>query len=145
VRSWGQPLFEAQGMAMFGLLTRVNNGLQEFLVRAKPEPGCFDKIELGPTVQLEATEEPGNEIEQLFFERYREKQGVKNNVVLSEEGGRFYHEQNKNVIMEIDANILADPPPGYWWCTYRTLNKLTQVNNILNIQLRNLLSIWEIA
>jgi oxidase EvaA len=61
--------------------------------------------------------------------------------LLSEEGGRFYHEQNKNIVIEIEPKLISEPPPGYWWCTYRTLNKLVQINNILNIQLRNLLSL----
>ena len=145
VRHWGQPLFEAHGMATFGLFTRIKDDIQEFLVCAKPEIGCYDKIELGPSIQMESTEKPDNTIEKLFFEYYNtKKQCIKHDVILSEEGGRFYHEQNKNIIIEIESDLISDPPPGYWWCTYRTLNKLTQINNILNIQLRNLLSLLTI-
>ena len=143
IKHWGQPLFEAQGMATLGLFTRVNNGIQEYLIHAKPEAGCFDKIELGPTVQLEATDNTLNEVEKIFIEHYTNNIGIKHNVMLSEEGGRFYHEQNKNILIEITPNRIDNPPPGYWWCTYRTLNKLTQINNILNIQLRNLISLLE--
>jgi len=144
VMHWSQPLFEAIGKATFGLFTRVNNGVQEFLVQAKQEIGCFDKIEIGPTVQLEATEKPINDIEKLFDERYEARRSVKYDVVLSEEGGRFYHEQNNNIVIEIEPNLIDKPPQGYWWCTYRTLNMLVQHNNTLNIQLRNLLSILEL-
>ena len=144
VKHWGQPLFEAEGMAIFGLFSRVNNGVREFLVQAKHEIGCFDEIELGPTVQLEAIEKPSNEIEKLFIEYYDSKIGIKYDVILSEEGGRFYHEQNKNIIIEIEAELIKNPPPGYWWCTYKTLNELVQINNMLNIQLRNLLSLLEV-
>ncbi|MCL2819363.1 MAG: NDP-hexose 2,3-dehydratase family protein [Oscillospiraceae bacterium] len=144
VRHWGQPLFEALGMATFGLFTRVNNGIQEYLVKAKAEIGCFDKIELGPTIQMESTEKPKNDIEHLFFNYLNKSNGVIYNVISSEEGGRFYYEENRNVIIQIEANAIDDMPPGYWWCTYRTLNKLVQVNNVLNIQLRNLLSLLEI-
>ncbi|MCL2633255.1 MAG: NDP-hexose 2,3-dehydratase family protein [Oscillospiraceae bacterium] len=144
VRCWGQPLFEATGMAVFGLFARIHNGVYEFLVRAMPEIGCFDKIELGPTVQLEAVEKAEDSIGELFFKQYNSKHGIICDVILSEEGGRFYHEQNRNVIIEIEDDVISTPPPGYWWCTYRTLNKLTQINNILNIQLRNLLSLLEV-
>ncbi len=144
VYHWGQPLLEAQGMAVFGLFTRVTaDGIREFLVRAKSEIGAFDKIELGPTVQLEASEQSETDIDRLFFERYKARKGTKYDVILSEEGGRFYHEQNKNIIIEVEPDLI-DLPPGYWWLTYRTLNKLTQINNILNIQLRNLLSLLEV-
>jgi oxidase EvaA len=144
VSHWGQPLVEAQGKATFGLFTRVNNGIREFLISAKPEIGCMDSIELGPTVQLEASEVAQNDIEKQFFKLYNVKKGIKYDVILSEEGGRFYHEQNKNIIIEIDANEIDSPPDGYWWLTYHRLNSLTQINNILNIQLRNLLSLLEI-
>jgi oxidase EvaA len=146
VRHWGQPLFEAVDGAYFGLFTTVEEGVREFLVKARPEPGCFDKIELGPTLQMEVTGnlEEGDEVTRLFFHRLTLGYGVMHDVILSEEGGRFYHEQNRNVIIELDKHELWEVPEGYFWVTYRTLNQLVQINNCLNIQLRNLLSLLEI-
>jgi oxidase EvaA len=70
---------------------------------------------------------------------------IRIDVLLSEEGGRFYHEQNRNVIMEIDKNdVEISEEDGYFWCDYATLNTLVQVNNTLNIQLRNVLSLLEV-
>lgn len=144
VRRWRQPLFEAAGIATFGLMTRVHNGVKEFLVRATPEIGCFDGIELGPTVQREYVHrgEP-TDVDKLFDEKLKCGDGVVFDTLLSEEGGRFYHEQNRNVIMEIADNEIDSLPPGYFWSDYKTLNTLVQVNNCLNIQLRNLLSVLE--
>ena len=146
VRHWSQPLFEALGIARFGLFTSVSEGVRLFLVKAKPEIGCFDKIELGPTIQLEATEapEPGDCVAELFFERLSAGRGAMHNVMLSEEGGRFYHEQNRNAIIEIEQSELPDLPSGYFWLTYHTLNQMIQYNNCVNIQLRNLLSLLEL-
>jgi oxidase EvaA len=146
VKSWGQPLFEAVGGACFGLLTAVEGGIREFLVKARPEMGCFDKIELGPAVQTEAvgSHEDDDEVSRLFFHCLAHGRGVMHDVVLSEEGGRFYHEQNRNVVIEVDKGELPDVPAGYFWLSYRTLNQLVQINNCLNIQLRNLLSLLEI-
>ncbi len=144
VRHWTQPLFEAVGSATFGLVSATDNGVREFLVRATPEVGCFDKLELGPTVQREATwSGPGNEVDELFDRRLSGKNGVVFDAMLSEEGGRFYHEQNRNVILEIDKSELPTLPEGYFWADYKTLNELVQINNCLNIQLRNLLSVLE--
>lgn len=142
VRKWTQPLFKAEGIAVFGLFTTVITGKRKFLVKAHAEIGCFDGVELGPTVQREAVcQTPENEIDKLFLERLKDKIGVCCDVLLSEEGGRFYHEQNRNVILEIKP---FEPPRGYFWTDYKTLNLLTQVNNCLNIQLRNLLSLLEV-
>ena len=63
--------------------------------------------------------------------------------LLSEEGGRFYHEQNRNVLVRVRREELPPLPKGYFLLDYRTLNELVQVNNTLNIQLRNLLSLLE--
>lgn len=145
VRHWRQPLFEAAGIATFGLLTRVYHGLREFLVRATPEVGCFDKIELGPSVQREYIHDDAKDtaVDALFDAHLKTGKGVKFNTLLSEEGGRFYHEQNRNVVIEVEPEELPAPPEGYFWTDYKTLGSLVKVNNCLNIQLRNLLSVLE--
>ena len=146
VTEWTQPLFEACGMAEFGLFTTLQDGVRKFLVRGLSEVGCFDEMEFAPTVQLEAgyTEEEMNPIEKIFQKRFNHKVGVLYNTVLSKEGGRFYHEQNYNRILEIATEELGELPEGYFWVDYYTLNTLNQVNNCLNIQLRNLLSLLEV-
>lgn len=145
VTHWTQPLFEAEGMATFGLVTADFDGVKKFLVRAKPEAGCFDGIELAPTVQLEATvdENEYSDMDKLFFELPGGGAEIKNNVILSEEGGRFYHEQNKNIIIKVRPDQIGELPKGYFWLDYKTLNQMVQYNNVLNIQLRNLLSLLD--
>lgn len=147
VKQWTQPLFEAMGIATFGLICCEQEGVLKFLVRATPELGCFDGIELGPTVQREAISLPGHqetEIDRFFFDRLSQGKGVFFDHLLSEEGGRFYHEQNRNVLMQVEETALPKIPEGYFLVDYRTLNELVQINNTLNIQLRNLLSLLEV-
>lgn len=145
VRNWRQPLLCANGHAVFGLLCRDDDGILKFLVRIRSEVGCMDVVELGPTVQQEpfsVAEE--DEVEALFWKLLKERQGVIADVMLSEEGGRFYQEQNRNVIIRVESNLIDSLPEGYIWSDYGTLNLLTQINNCLNIQLRNLLSLLEL-
>lgn len=149
VTHWKQPLFEAIGEAIFGLICCEFDGIKKFLIHCKEEVGCFDYIELGPTVQLEANydEKDINDIDSIFFELYNKKSYIKHDVLLSEEGGRFYCEQNKNIVIDLGeqkVERLSKLPEGYFWVDYKTLNSLVQVNNCLNIQLRNLLSLLEI-
>ena len=82
-------------------------------------------------------------VDKIFNAHLKTGQGVKFDTLLSEEGGRFYHEQNRNILIEVDADELPNPPDGYFWTDYRTLGTLIKVNNCLNIQLRNLLSVLE--
>lgn len=146
VQQWTQPLFKAIGMATFGLLSRVHNDRREYLVRIKPEIGSFDMAELGPAIQWEPTHDhtEDNEVDKLFLSKYQKGEGVKVDVVLSEEGGRFYHEQNRNVIIYIDEDELSEVPDGYIWTDYAALGYMVQINNCLNIQLRNLMSLIDL-
>lgn len=145
VTHWTQPLFQAEGMATFGLIMADFDEKKKFLVHAKPEAGCFDGIELAPTVQLEASisESEYSEMDKLFFELLNSGAEIRNNVILSEEGGRFYHEQNKNIILQVQPSQIGVLPKGYFWLDYKTLNGMVQFNNVLNIQLRNLLSLLD--
>lgn len=146
VRNWSQPLFKAIGMAVFGLITTKIEGVRKYLIRLRPEFGSFDKAEMGPTIQWEPTHYlyDDDEIEALF-RRYRElNKGIVKKIILSEEGGRFYHEQNENVIIDIPYDEIGNLPVEYIWVSYSTLSLLAQFNNVLNIQLRNLLSLLDI-
>ncbi len=145
VKQWTQPLFEACGIATFALICCEENGILKFLVRAIPEAGCFDGIELGPTIQCEAMSryEEEDAVTRYFGERMAEGTEILFDHLLSEEGGRFYHEQNRNIILRVKYETLPELPEGYFLLDYKTLNELVQMNNILNIQLRNLLSLLE--
>lgn len=149
VQQWRQPLIEAHGAATFGLLSCVQDGKRKFLVQMKPEIGCFDRVEFGPTVQREADAvSAATEVDSAFEELLARNEGIQTDVMLSEEGGRFYHEQNRNIILSLDecpSGFEPDNLPyGYLWLDYQTLASLLSSNNNLNIQLRNLLSLLEL-
>lgn len=146
VRKWSQPLFKAIGTAVFGLLTTIENGTRKFLVKINPEFGSFDKVEIGPTIQWEPTHYLYNDdkIEKIFRKHMELNVGVIKNVLLSEEGGRFYHEQNRNVIIEIEKDEIIDLPKEYVWLSFSTINLLIQFYDVINIQMRNLVSLIDI-
>lgn len=144
VQKWSQPLFRSKGMATFGLATCLENGKRLFLIKLLSEPGYFDLIEIAPTVQMEFNETEVNPIEKHFLELTNKHINIIKDVILSEEGGRFYHEQNRNIILMTNKETFGDLPENYIWVDYATLNYLIQVNNCLNIQLRNLLSLLDI-
>jgi oxidase EvaA len=85
-----------------------------------------------------------NSADRLFalFNKYiSEKKGIVADVMLSEEGGRFFYEENRNSIIELDFCDTQNFGKNYLWVTYSTLNKLIESNNVLNIQLRNLMTL----
>lgn len=148
VKRWNQPLFEACGKALFGLLACERNNVLEFLVKVHPETGCFDRAELAPTIQREAGSlDVMDGIEEYFIQLLNHRDGLVCDVLLSEEGGRFFCEQNRNVIIRLDRcpdNLESKVlPKGYLWLDYASLCLLLRANNALNIQLRNLLSLLD--
>lgn len=143
VRRWSQPLFEATGISTFGLVSCDIDGVRHFLVQALAEPGCFDGIELAPSIQIDAASlSDKSECMNRFLNIQDAK--ILCDVMLSEEGGRFYHEQNRNILIHVSREQLGELPEGYFLLDYMTLNRLCQINNCLNIQLRNLLSLLRI-
>lgn len=142
VANWDQPLFKAIGSATYGLIITNCNNCMKILVRVKSEIGTFDKIELAPSIQWEATHSKKQEdsIEAVFREEIKVRDHIILDVLLSEEGGRFYHEQNRYIVAFITQGKIGELPKEYVWVSYSTLNVLIQINNCLNIQLRNLLS-----
>jgi len=146
VRKWQQPLFKAKGIATFGLIMKNISNVKHFLVKIEKEIGSFDILELGPTILWESTHkhDSNNDVDELFKTYVNDHKGIKYSVILSEEGGRFYHEQNKNYIIEIDEDELKDIPAEYLWVDLATLIYMIQFNNTCNIQLRNLISLLTI-
>jgi oxidase EvaA len=131
-------------MGTIGLVCCNFDGMFKFLVKPRAEVGCRDFIEIGPTIQQDYAQVETDEVSKLFWKKLERGEGVITDAILSEEGGRFYQEQNRNVIIEIGKDELSQLPDGYVWSDYGTLNILMQVNNVLNIQLRNMLSFLEI-
>lgn len=146
VRRWRQPLFEAIGKYTLGLFTTIKSEIRYFLVRMTPEIGSFDQVELGPTVQFHSRLQMKSKdsVQALFLEKVQKRARVLYDVNLSEEGGRFYHEVNRNIIIEIHKDEIDYLPDDYLWLDYKTLLYFMEFNNILNIQLRNLISLLEV-
>ncbi len=145
VQSWSQPLIKAKGEAVLGLIVCNYDGKKKHLVSVVSEIGIFDKLEIGPSIQVESIDinKKQDSIYKLFKEKLNKNEGIIKNVILSEEGGRFFNEQNRNVIIEVKPGEIENLPEGYFWVDYSTLDSLLHINNCINIQLRNLLSIME--
>ena len=140
VSRWRQPLFEARGRAWFGLAFCWEGGRPLFLVRVLREAGCFDGAEFGPTLQLEAGFDPAA-LKGLDAAFARAAQDAHADVVLSEEGGRFFCEENRNTLVEVGGRDALPLEEGCAWLSWGTLAEMAQYPNVLNIQLRNLLSL----
>lgn len=144
VTSWDQPLIEPVQEGVCAFIVREINGLLHFLVQAKLESGNFDILEMAPTVQcLTGNYMNPNSLQNLPYLEFVLNAGEEQiiyDTLQSEEGGRFYREQNRNMILLVDATFPVETPENYIWMTLNQLKTFLKFNNYLNIQSRSLVS-----
>ena len=145
VNTWSQPIIESAQEGIIGFIVKRINNVYHFLVQAKIEAGNFDILELSPTVQCltGAYKNGENEYPIVYLDFFIKNQNVKilHDSYQSEEGGRFYMEQNRNMIVEVlDDFAEISIPNNYIWMTYNQLMEFMKFNNYLNIQARTLIS-----
>ena len=61
-------------------------------------------------------------------------------VLQSEEGGRFYNVQNRNMIVEVDESFPEVNKKNFIWLTLKQIQNFLMFNNFFNIQARSLIS-----
>ncbi|GGS05942.1 MULTISPECIES: NDP-hexose 2,3-dehydratase family protein [Streptomyces] len=144
VTSWTQPLIEPRLPGLMALLVKSVDGVLHALVRARVDVGHLNVAELAPTVQCRPQEHTGPR--GLPGPPYLEDvlsappQDVRYDAVQSEEGGRFFHAQNRYVIVEVPHDFPEDAPDDFAWLSLGQLTGLLAHGNYLNIELRTLVA-----
>lgn len=144
VVSWDQPMIRSAQEGLMGFIVKKIDGIYHFLVQAKLESGNFDVIEMAPTVQcLTGNYRKGkNEYTIPYLEEVLNapKDNIWYSSYQSEEGGRFYQEQNLNIIVEVGDEFPIEVEENYCWMTLNQMLSFVTYNNYLNIAARSLLS-----
>lgn len=144
VVSWDQPMVRSAQDGLMGFLVKKIDGIYHFLVQAKLESGNFDIVEMAPTVQcLTGNYRTGkNEYTIPYLEYFMNppKENVWYSTYQSEEGGRFFQEQNLNIIVEVGEEFPIEVDENYCWLTLNQMMSFVTYNNYLNIAARSLLS-----
>ncbi len=144
VAKWCQPIVQPLQEGLCVLFAKKINGILHFLLQAKVECGNFDVVEFAPTIQCltGSWTNPqgyvpdflydflsGTVVDRILFDTKQ-----------SEEGGRFYHEQNRNVICLVNDRVPDMPDERFVWLTLGQIKEFLRFNNYLNIQVRSLIS-----
>lgn len=143
VKTWNQPLVEPTQEGICGFIIREINGQLHFLVQAKLECGNHDIIEMAPTVQCLTGNYKDATVPSPPYLDYFVSPGKGELLVdtyQSEEGGRFYREQNRNMILLVGDEFPVEVPENFHWLTLNQLKVFLKFNNFLNIQARSLIS-----
>jgi oxidase EvaA len=141
VSHWTQPMIEPVSQGVSAFLIKIIEGLAYFLVQLKYECGNYDSFEIGPTVQSSLSS--GSALSKIPYYQYlldAKSDQILYDTIQSEEGGRFFQEQNRNMLVLVDPLFSEHLPRGYLWMNLEQLRSFIQFNNNVNIQARNLLA-----
>lgn len=151
VTHWSQPLLAPRGAGLAAFLARPVGGVLHLLVQARPEPGLLDMVEMAPTVQFPladgtVADRAPDDVPFADDVMKADPARVHFDVLLSEEGGRFYHAQTRYQIIEVGEDFPLEVPPAFRWMTVSQLMKLLDHGHHLNVEARSLVaclhSLW---
>ena len=140
---WEQPIINQPEIGYLGLIAKKINNVLYFLVQAKVEPGNINCVQISPTLQ--ATKSNYTKVhkgKEPLYLKYFTQIGVLSRVMIdqlqSEQGARFLHKRNRNIIVEVKEDIPVYD--DFCWLTLGQIKRLMQQDNIVNMDLRTVVS-----
>jgi dTDP-4-dehydro-6-deoxy-alpha-D-glucopyranose 2,3-dehydratase len=136
VQNWDQPLLFQKHGGILAILVRNNNGIIEFLLNARREPGD-GKGELKLCPSFSATQSNINlahggkktDLSELILNG----SNIVGKTLHYEEGARFWRKPNKNLIIFLEKkNYKKIKKKNFIWLNLSQIKKLNLVNGIIN-------------
>lgn len=144
IREWSQPIIYQPEFGILGILTKKINGILYFLMQAKAEPGNIHTFQLAPTVQATYSNytriHGGKKTPYLEYFLGDKTTQVLIDQLQSEQGARFYHKRNRNIIVGVPDSEEINLEENFRWFTLGQLHRLLQENNIVNMDARSIIS-----
>ncbi|MDA3645746.1 NDP-hexose 2,3-dehydratase family protein [Saccharopolyspora indica] len=142
VASWSQPMLKPVDRGVIGFLGRRINGAFHVLVQARTEAGTHDVVEMAPTVSCIPANSDGMppQFRPRFLDELVGEPNTIVDVVHSEEGGRFFHAENRYLVVDVGEDFDLDVPADYCWMTPEQLTGFVRYGNYVNVAARCLLT-----
>ena len=137
VKSWDQPILKEYHKGLIGLIVKRINGSLHYYMQIVKEPG-YKKPLLTGTISIKdfSIKDYKNHIFINILKK-KNKSKILFNRLLSEEGGRFYHKQNKNIVLEVKKTVSIIEKNNYIWISHNQMVDLIK-KGIISIEARNL-------
>ena len=133
--SWDQPIVKDNNNGFIGLLTKNFFFTPHYLLRITQEVGYNFPV-LSTTINNKSNFIM-NRYDKIFDTYFKDNNNIIFDKVLSDEGGRFFHNQNRYVVI----NLMHKKPPlindDYIWVSHNQIVDLIK-NKVITIELRNL-------
>ena len=137
-----QPIIKQPEIGYLGMICKKINGVFNFLIQAKVEPGNINYVQLSPTIQ--ATKSNFMRVHggkmPLYFEYFDHADAYKivYDQIQSEQSSRFLKKRNRNIIIIIDEDIIVHE--NYMWMTLGQIKALMKIDNLVNMDTRTVIS-----
>lgn len=144
VNSWCQPMMDNIGTGIIAILLCRHNGRLHMLMQAKADVGNRSGIQIAPTVQF--TPSNYNQSQKLLkpFLYNEITSGGRFEILWegwqSEEGGRFFKEQQQHLILMLRDGDSLDLPREHMWMTPGQIRFFLHMGENVNACARSILS-----
>jgi oxidase EvaA len=143
----GQPFIDQREIGTLGFMLYREPGNNEILVQAKIEPGNVNVIQLAPSVQVtdsNARQVHGGGIAPYVSNFVPGTSSVVCDSLQSEQGTRFYHKQNRNVLAVVSQKTAVSE--WYRWMNVQQILNLIQTDFLFNTDFRSVMvcAPWEL-
>ncbi len=143
VPSWDQPLIDSGTRGRILLLCQLRDNVLQFLISASYEIGFLEGVQLSATIVVP----PGKKGCSLtprnrhFLDLAEADDGstLIARCVQSEEGGRFFQDENLFEIVLLDPASDVPPSDEHRWMTLSQITALKRVSGVLTMELRCIL------
>ena len=142
-RHWSQPIIVQPEVGILGFIAQRHDGVLHLLVQAKMEPGNVNLVQISPTVQ--ATHSNYSQVHggrrPLFMEYFVESgRGITLvDQLQSEQGARYLHKRNRNVIILVPDDEVIVVPEDFRWVTLGQLQRLHRHPNVVHLDCRSII------
>ena len=145
-RGWSQPMIKEKynPAGLIVLFRKEINSIPYYLVNCKFEPGNIKLVHVSPTIQKTFSNIKFNKrIKDYYlktYNKYRNERTILNTLV-SEDGGRFYKKQSRNVIIDVTNKKIIKVDYSFKWVSFYLLKEINSKSKIINPHIRSIFSL----
>ena len=150
VKEWEQPIIQERYLGLSGFIVKKINSTYHYLVSFSVMPGLKNPS-LSCTVRTSNLKDCLNSynhtnIEKFYLKKYfiyNKTEKIRYNKIQSDEGGRFFKSQSKNMIVEVPENKKIMINKNYIWMSHNQILHFIK-KGIFNIEARILFTCFNV-
>jgi oxidase EvaA len=137
VSAWDQPFLSASRDGRVVLICQRRNGIMHFMMRGRIEVGFTNRIQLGPSIQDEGSDQNADSLAEWFAHAHSIEHLA---CMQSDEGGRLYRQVSRYSIAEIEPGTETPEAQRIAWLTLKQIHSMLRIKGCFSNEARSALS-----